>query len=119
MKTTNTKPAANLENYVERNISVPPQSAVFSEFGFRRFSTECSQKLADLKNRVAADLANQFSTLNARLIYQAVNEADSLAATTPFPALLLPALAEEKVRNASAWVAKQRAIRDETLALAA
>lgn len=91
-------------------------SNAFSEFGFWKSSAECSELLSELKERIAADLAEEFAgLLNARLVRQFVNEADSLAATTPFPALLLPALAEEKVRNASAWVARQQMIREQTL----
>lgn len=96
------------------------QSLNFVEFGFRRFSAECSEKLVKIKEQVAAELASEFArVLSPQLIRLAVNEADSLAATTPFPALLLPALAEEKVRNASAWAARQQKIHDQTLALAA
>lgn len=88
----------------------------------RRFSAECSQCLADFKDRVTTELANEFGALSAcndRLIHQVVNEADALASTTLFPAFFLPALAEEKVRLASAWAARQQVIREQTLALAA
>lgn len=91
----------------------------FTEFGFRRFSAECSQKLAALKDRVVSDLTTQFGALNSGLVRQVVNEADSLAATTPFPSLFLPVLAEEKVRAASAWATRQQLIREQTLVLAA
>ncbi len=84
-----------------------------------RFSAKCAQKLADFKDRVATQLANEFSVLNKRLIHQVVNEADALAWTTLFPAFFLPALAEEKVRQVSAWAARQQMIRAQTLALAA
>ena len=119
MKTINTESAVSRKSYAASNETLISQTPTDFEFGFRRFSAECSQKLADLRDRVAVQLANEFSSLNSRLINQVVNEADSLAATTPFPALLLPVLAEEKVRNASAWAARQRTIRDETLSLAA
>ena len=101
------------------NVSVITPSPVrLAGFG-TRFSTEESQAAFDLKQRLAANLANEFTGLNRQLVYQAVNEADSLAATTPFPALLLPALAEEKVRAASNWATRQRLIREQTLVLAA
>ena len=119
MKTTNNESANSFENSSRNNLTAFPEKSAFSDYGFRRFTTACSQKLADLKNRLASDLANQFGTLNARLVRQVVNEADSLAATTPFPALLLPVLAEEKVRNASYWAARQQLIREQTLVLAA
>lgn len=88
----------------------------------QRYSAKCSQKQANIKNRVTTELANEFSGLsafNGRLIHQVVNEADALASTTLFPAFFLPALAEEKVRKASAWAARQQVIHEQTLALAA
>ena len=94
------------------------ESIVIYEGGFRRFSAECSELLNELKERIAADLAEEFAgALDARLVRQILNEADSLAATTPFPALLFPALAEEKV--ASAWAARQQMTREQTLVSAA
>jgi len=108
MKTTN-----NDSNTEARNTATTTQSPRLREFGFRQFSAECAEKLANLKDRIAAELANEFaSVLSPRLVRQVVNEAGSLAATTPFPALLLPALAAEKVRSASAWAARQERIRD-------
>jgi len=50
------------------------------------------------------------STLAARLIYQAVNEAYALAMAMGEPLLLLPALAEEKVQTAAAWQDRQRSV---------
>ena len=103
-----------------RNMATSTQSPRLGEFGFRQFSAQCAEKLANLKEGIAAELANEFaSELGPELVRQVVNEADSLATTTPFPALLFPALAEEKVRNASAWAARQETIRDQTLVLAA
>jgi hypothetical protein len=113
MKTNN----ESLNGFANRNGE--SQEPSFAEFGFRRFSAECSQKLADLKDRVVSDLTTQFGALNSRLVRQVVNEADSLAATTPFPSLFLPVLAEEKVRAASNWTARQQMIREQTLMLAA
>jgi hypothetical protein len=89
------------------------------EAAINRFSSECSAKLAKLKSRIASDLAHRFNNLNGQLLWQAVNEADALAATTAFPSLVLPALAEEKVREASLWAARQRLIRERSIALAA
>src|SRR5690349_8226503 len=87
-------------------------------------SVEHSDKQTTLKEQIAANLASEFAgALNSKLIRQVINEADALAATTPFPALFLPTLAEEKLRNASAWAARQQAIRERSqswsLALAA
>lgn len=49
---------------------------------------------------------------------QTVSEADSPAATTSFPNLFFPTLAEEKVRLASGWSNRQQQIRDRALAFA-
>lgn len=85
----------------------------------RRFSARCSKKPAGIKNCPAMRLANEFATLNLKLVHQVVNEAELLTAATPFPGLFLPALAEEKVRETSVWAARQRAIHDEPMAFAA
>jgi hypothetical protein len=91
-----------------------------SSSGLGRFSTACLNKLQELKKRLSAQLAVEYgNTINHALLRQAINEADSLAATTPFPSLFLPALAEEKVQLAYAWNSRQRAIREQTWALAA
>ncbi|MGC3956492.1 MAG: hypothetical protein QM813_00505 [Verrucomicrobiota bacterium] len=86
----------------------------------RRFSTACLSKLNEVKERVTRELVTEHgAAINVALIRQAVQEADSLAATTPFPSLFLPALAEEKVLVAAAWNSRQASIRDQTLVLAA
>lgn len=71
-------------------------------------SAERAEKLKlALVNRLGAEYAG----VAGRLIYQAVNEAHALASLTPVPLLVLPTLAEEKVRNAAAWSARQRSVR--------
>jgi|SRR4051812_5444226 hypothetical protein len=86
----------------------------------RRFSNACLVKLNDVKEKISRQLMAEYGArLNPAIIRQAVLEADSLAATTPFPTLFLPTLAEEKVRSASAWNRRQAAIRDQTLGFAA
>lgn len=97
----------------------PPSMGTSLEAAINRFSSDCSEKLTKLKCRIASDLAHRFNNLSGQLLWQAVNEADAIAATTAFPALVLPALAEEKVRDASLWAARQRLIRERPLALAA
>ena len=88
--------------------------------GLSRFSTACLNKLNELKERLSAQLAAEYGgSVNHALLRQAINEADSLAATTPFPSLFLPALAEEKVQIAYTWNSRQRAIREQTWALTA
>jgi hypothetical protein len=79
-----------------------------------------SEDFAALKERVTASLEEEFAaTIGTRFILQVVNEAAALAATTSFPALLLPALAEEKARKASQWATRQQAIRHQAFTLAA
>ena len=81
------------------------------ESGLRRFSRTCLHKLNQLKEALTQEMAFQFAgTLGPELIRKVVNEADAIAASTPFPALFLPALAEEKVQQAWRWQAKQRLI---------
>jgi hypothetical protein len=119
MKPINAQTIRALENN-DRSGRLEPRSIPMSfEFGPRRIPVECSEAAAELKGRVAAELASEYRTVGPRLIRQVVNEADSLAATTPYPALLFPVLAEEKVRNASAWATRQRWIREQTWSLAA
>lgn len=95
-------------------------TSALSTAGLRRFPTACLNKLQELKARLSAQLVAEYGdSINHARLRQAINEADSLAATTPFPSLFLPALAEEKVQLAYAWNSRQRAIREQTWALAA
>jgi hypothetical protein len=76
-------------------------------------------KLHQLKGRLSAQLIAEYGASTSHtLLRQAINEADALAATTPFPSLFLPALAEAKVQLAHAWSRRQRVIREQTWALA-
>jgi hypothetical protein len=87
-----------------------PESPLGTRLGtLRRFSNVCIDKLSRLKEALTSEMLVQFAgLLRPERIRQAVNEADALAAHTPFPALFLPALAEEKVLLASRWQTKQR-----------
>lgn len=83
-----------------------------------RFGAACLEKLHDLKERLVAELSSRFEgRLDEHRLRQVINEADALAATTPFPALFLPTLAEEKVRAAADWQARQRELFERSLAL--
>jgi hypothetical protein len=83
-----------------------------------RFGAECLKKLHDLKEGVVAELSSRFEgMLDEHQLRQVINEADALAATTPFPALFLPTLAEEKVRSAAHWQARQRELFERSLTL--
>jgi hypothetical protein len=63
-----------------------------------------------LKSSLIKRLSAEYVEPGVRLVRQMVNEAYALASGTVVPLLLLPVLAEEKVRNAAAWAAHQRAI---------
>jgi hypothetical protein len=64
----------------------------------------------ELKLALVKRLNAEYAGLGTRLVYQAVNEADALAALTAVPLLVLPTLAEEKVQKAAAWLAHQREV---------
>lgn len=64
----------------------------------------------ELKTSLVTRLSVEYAGVGARLVYQTVNEAYALAATCFAPLLLLPLLAEEKVRKAAARSARQQAI---------
>jgi hypothetical protein len=64
-------------------------------------------KAEHLKSALVKRFSAEYAGLATRLIYQAVNEAYALVSLTGEPLLLLPALAEEKVRSAAAWSARQ------------
>jgi hypothetical protein len=68
-------------------------------------------KLQELKSALVKRLSAEYAGLEARLVWQAVNEAHALAATTFAPILVMPDLAEEKVQRAAEWSNHQRALR--------
>jgi hypothetical protein len=114
------------ENYTTQTVThgettgLHPLTGTLTASSLRLFPAAWWGKLSDLKERVSDQLFAEFGgALHAKLIQQAVLEAESLAATTPFPTLFLPALAEEKVRTAAVWSRRQAAIRELTHALAA
>jgi hypothetical protein len=85
----------------------------------RRFSSGCLTKWNDLRDRVTKNLASEFAgVLNSTALRQVVNEADALAATTGFPALFLPTLAQEKAYRAVEWETRQRLIRSRAISFA-
>jgi hypothetical protein len=73
----------------------------------RNFSNFCRAKLEALKTNLVHRFTAEFSGVQAYLVRRAVEEADDLAAATGVPFLVLPALAEEKVRNAQQAVFNQ------------
>ena len=69
-----------------------------------------ADKAQALKSELVKKLSAEYADVASHLVFQSVNEAHALAATTYVPLLVLPALAEEKVRKAAAWTAHQRAL---------
>jgi RND family efflux transporter MFP subunit len=79
-----------------------------------------ARRTEELKSALVNRLSAEYAHVSARLIYQAVNEADALASLTTVPLLVLPTLAEEKVQKAAAWFARQRSmLRGDTIAFSA
>ena len=66
--------------------------------------------LIALQARLITKLGAEFSTVEQSLVGLAVNEALTLAAQTDVPTLVLPVLAEEKVRALRDWTLKQHAL---------
>jgi hypothetical protein len=90
-------------------IAFTPEPSAHS--GLRRFSKACLRKIQQLKGSILSEMSFRFAgKLSPEMIRLAVNEADAIAASTPFPTLFLPVLAEEKVRFAEQWHAKQQRI---------
>jgi hypothetical protein len=73
--------------------------------------TEVQAQLSELKRKLARQLTFRYGNdLSEESVRFAVHEADALSATLPYPLLLFPTLAEEKVFKASQWAEKQRQI---------
>ena len=115
---TNIAPGSN-QYYTPHKALFTRQTAAAGS-SLRRFATERFHQIVALKERLAANLEKDFAgVIGTALVRQIVTEAEALAATTPFPALLLPALAEEKAHNAAKWSVRQQTIRNRTFNLAA
>jgi hypothetical protein len=76
----------------------------------RNFSNVCRAKLEAFKTNLVHRLTAEFSGLQSYLVRRAVEEADDLAAATGIPFLVLPTLAEEKVRNARELSLRQNSV---------
>src|SRR3954464_12725690 len=81
-----------------------------SESALQRFSGACLRAFQSVKEKISGELALRFATVRPEIFKQAVNEAAALAASTSFPTLFFPTLAEEKVSLASKWEVKQQMI---------
>jgi hypothetical protein len=100
-------------NYLTKNIR--PIKTASKAFPNRRFQQPVENYNSvenKLKMALVKKLSTEYTGLEPRLVYQAVNEAHALAALTSEPLLFLPALAEEKVQQAEAWASHQRAVHD-------
>ena len=90
---------------------IPTRFQTTSEAGKNR--TEAWAQLNELKSKIGRQLTFRYGhDLSEDSVRFAVNEADALAATLPYPLLVFPTLAEEKVLKASQWAEKQRQICD-------
>ena len=94
------------EDQFEANLpAVPPRGRVEAE-------------LENLKARLMRVLLAETSNpVLGEALRRAVNEAATLAWMTPFPLLVLPALAEEKVRSARLQAQRQHVIRERSRTL--
>jgi len=93
-----------------QNNTSSTETSTYTDLTLRQFSAACSSMLEALKNRLIQRFTAEFSDVQVRLVRQAVDEALALATLTLFPHLVLPTLAEEKVRSIRNWSFRQRAI---------
>jgi len=85
------------------------QSVKFGRQGSaRKHRKNTALRAEELKSKLVKKLSAEYSAVEPRLVYLAVNEAHALASLTPVPLLLLPTLAEEKVQSAAAWSTHRR-----------
>ena len=95
------------------NEGLAPQPLNFTHLAPRALAPLEWQALESFRREFAAKLTRDAAgVLPASLLERAIADAWSLAALTPFPQLFLPALAEEKITEASAWFARQRILRE-------
>ncbi len=75
------------------------------------------RKMLDGIDRIRVGLVEDLDEASTELrgaVHSALNEAEALAFQTPFPHLVFPALAEEKVASARQWAGRQERIRRDT-----
>jgi hypothetical protein len=75
---------------------------------------DCEDSLARiLPKTLRSEMRNEFAALwieRTHMLHLAVTEAASLAGTTGFPELFLPALAREKAEALARWNSRQRTV---------
>jgi len=87
----------------------------------RRCLQSCKKLLAGIehaKNKIAGEFQETLGA-HAHLFELALKEAEALAFQTPYPQLVFPALAVEKVQAVSAWQARQRRLQQRQSVFAA
>lgn len=95
------------------NDDIAPQPLNFIRLALGALPPREWQSLEAFRKKFTAKLAIELNgKLPAALLERAVADAWSLAALTPFPQLFLPALAEEKIAEATTWFARQSQLRD-------
>lgn len=82
-----------------------------TKYGRRNFAP--AQKLSDLRRNLEREFAD-LRIQHPKILLLALNEAEALAEATGFPQLTFPTLAQEKAESASAWLRRQKAIREST-----
>jgi hypothetical protein len=74
----------------------------------------CYQKIAsqinEAKNRIVAEFQDLLDA-NEHLLHLALNEAEALAWQTPYPQLVFPDLAVEKIQAVANWSSHQYSVR--------
>lgn len=73
----------------------------------------CDKGLQQIRDIKASLLSRYGAALDSQkqILHWALSEAEAVAWQTPYPHLLFPVLAEEKVRAAQRWVARQELVR--------
>ena len=70
--------------------------------------------VANLRNALIEDLKRSDELISEELLRKVIIEAEGLAVLTPYPLLLLPVLAEEKVERMKKWAIRQRQVQMES-----
>lgn len=99
-----------------KDKNLPIQYGEETRFGVEArsvpFRATLETELERLKTRLIQGYLSEFAEPEFnRLLRQAANEAAAIAGTSAYPLLLLPALLDEKAREARRQVAKQNLIR--------
>jgi len=73
----------------------------------------CEKLLQEIRDIKASLLSKYGAALDSQkqILHSALTEAEAVAWQTPYPHLLFPVLAEEKVSAARRWVARQELVR--------